>query len=113
MISNTLYAQYIDERQGLKIIEDEHGFITYKIKDEECFLAEMFVRKEYRRAGYGAKLLDRLIETAQGCEYICANIWLWDPNANGTLAGALASGFKLARTGDGFIKIVLDLKRGK
>lgn len=113
MIRDTLYAQYIKERQGLSILENENGFIIYKLTEQECFIQDMFVQKEYRRAGVGKDLLNRLKDIACGCDVILANIWLWDPNCNITLAGALACGFRVNRMNDGFIQIILDLEKGK
>lgn len=113
MISDTLYARYIDERQGLRVLEQEHGFLTYRIEKNECFIMDMYVRKEYRRAGYGTKLIESLEQVCEGCDAIFANIWLWDPNCNGTMAGALATGFKLFKTGEGVITVAKDLRKGK
>jgi len=113
MISDTLYAQYIKERQDHRILENEHAFITYQIKDKECFIVDMFVRKEYRRKGAGLSILNELKAIVEGCAVITANIWLWDSNCHGTLQGALACGFKLVGTGDAFIRVVFDLRKEK
>ncbi len=114
MISSTLYAEYIKERQGINIIEDEYGFITWQPRKDECFIVDMYVRPDYRKQKCGQRLLSRLVnEVKNSAKVMTANIWLWDPNCNGTLQASLASGFTLGGTGDGFIRIVMHLGKDK
>ncbi|NJM09340.1 MAG: hypothetical protein HC883_00110 [Bdellovibrionaceae bacterium] len=113
MISNTLYAKYILEREGLRIIENESAFLTYKITDRECFIANMFVDWSKRNAGNGRALIEELMKVAEDCDVITANIWMWDPNANKTLQAALATGFVVAHAADGVLLISKKLKESR
>ncbi len=38
MIKDTLYAKYISQRAGHEILENEHGFVIYKINGESVLL---------------------------------------------------------------------------
>lgn len=107
MISDTLYAEYIEEREDAGIIENDVGFLTFKIRDRECFLIDMFVKKSARKSGRGRGLLDSLeaVGRMSGCEVITANIFLQDPNANSTLGAALASGFRLESSANNVLLI--------
>jgi L-amino acid N-acyltransferase YncA len=97
MIQNTLFAKYLSEREGKRIIEDERGFIIYKIQGEECFLAEGFIQVESRGSSAASDLLRNLIATAkaEGCKTVTATIYLSDPGAMRTLAAALKRGFRV------------------
>lgn len=113
MISeDSLYAAYVKERQGLLCLWESYGFIAYKIVEHECFLSDMFIRKEDRKSGKCRELLGSLEEIAKRaeCKIITANIHLWDVNANKTLAAAQACGFEVKGANNGVILIVKELK---
>jgi len=109
MIANTLYAKYIQEREGLEIIENENGFIIYKLYPDECLIVDMFVDNHVRGEGFGRQLLDELKTKAVGCKTITANVWISKPNSNHTLQAALACGFKVMRADNGCLIIARKL----
>lgn len=96
-LTDTLYAKLLAERTDGKILEDEFGFITYRVTGTECFLIDMYVAPEARAKGHGRKLINRLDEAARelGCDRITSNIYLSDPGASNTLLAALQVGFKV------------------
>ena len=110
MISETLYAQYLKERQEAEILENENGFIIYKINQDECFIIDMFIRPEIRGLGQGNDLVRHLkqIAIANGCKAITANIHLADKNANKTLLAGLHAGFKVIRAENNILLICMD-----
>lgn len=114
MIVNNLFADYLKERLGQEIIENEHGFIIYKINGNECFLAEMYIKPESRRSGHGKSLLTELkvIGLDAGCEYITATIHQVDKNAHFTMAGAISCGFKIHNAHNNVITIILNINGG-
>lgn len=58
-----LWAEYIKERQGAKIICLEVGFITYRhVEEDSVFICDFFVLPEHRKKGIGNKLVDMLIK---------------------------------------------------
>lgn len=107
-----LYSQYIYERMGQSSLWRDFGFLAYKIKEKECFIAEMFIHREKRTLGNGRQLLNDLVEIARGngCDVVTANIHLWDQNANKTLIAAISCGFEVSKSGNDVLLISLKLK---
>lgn len=107
MIRGSLYEKYVKERAGCEILEQDFGFISYKIENAECFIADMFVDEPERKKGRSRELMDELSEIAidAGCLRITANIFLNDKNANQTLIAALLIGFNVISAGPVFITI--------
>lgn len=97
MIQNTLFFEYIRDREKKQIIEDENGFLIYKINGDECFLAEAFVSERSRGSSTLSDLLRHLFASAkaEGCKSVCAMIDLADGGAMRTLSAALKRGFKV------------------
>lgn len=96
-LRNTHYEKYVSERLNATIIENEFGFVVFSKKNKELFIDEFFIEKESRLKGKGKLLLSYLCSLAkkEDLDVVTANIFLNDPNATGTLAGALLCGFKI------------------
>lgn len=111
MIQNTLFANYISEREGKRIIEDERGFLIYKIQGDECYLAEGFVREDARGGSAFSDLLRHVYATAQseGCKVVTANIHLADKGAMRTLKAVLNRGFRVASASSDVLLIVKEI----
>lgn len=98
MIKESLYAEYIKERENFEIIEDERGFATFKtFENGECYIRDIFVRKEYRKSNIASMYADQITEIAKrrGCTYLTGTV---SPKANGStisMAVLLGYGFKL------------------
>lgn len=46
------YGLYLEEREGIEIIENGRGFITYSFtKNNELMVHDCFIKKEYRNCG--------------------------------------------------------------
>jgi predicted GNAT superfamily acetyltransferase len=112
MSPESLWANYIQERQGLLSLWRPYGFVAYRIADQECFIADMFIERSERRSGKGRQFIDEMTEIAANreCNVITANIHLADPNANKTLAAAMACGFQVTASGDGVLLIAKKIK---
>lgn len=65
----SLYAQYVSERLGKDVLENEHGFCTCIVMNDRFYLEEIFVRKESRRAGHAQKLADEAVAWAKRMGY--------------------------------------------
>jgi GNAT superfamily N-acetyltransferase len=115
MIKDTLYAKYIKEREDLEVLENESGFITYKISGKECFIANMYVEADQQRKGRGHILIMVLEKLAKnhGCEFLSANIHLKDHGASKTLIAALLVGFEVKAADLGVLVIIKDISGGK
>ena len=88
---DSLYAEFIKERENLEFLETECGFLTFKIVGAECFIADMYVRPERRNTGACEFLLSILFDFAKTkkCEFVSGNIHLNDKGCNRTLRAAL------------------------
>lgn len=93
----SLYADYIKEREGREIVEDEFGFATYRIARQECYIVDIYVSPEHRRSGHAKKYADKITEIARerGCTYLLGTIV---PSTNGStesMKALLAYGFQI------------------
>lgn len=114
MIKDTLYGKYLAKVQNVQFLEDEQGFIFYKITKEECFIMEMGIDDAYIGTKKFKLLLDELTEIAKQkeCTFISANIHVANPGANHSLRSALHYGFKLNRAENGVLLIILNFNEG-
>lgn len=105
LISETLYAKYIKERCGREVFENEHGFITYQIKGEECFLADMCIEPSKRGSRIFKDMIDHLTRIAKGsgCKVVTATIYMADAGKEHSISSALKVGFKILRAENGVI----------
>lgn len=108
LIKNTPYYQYVKDRLGADILEDDTGFIVYTLAGDECFIQDMAVRKGVAGMGYGKTLIADLEELAKkaGCKFISANVHLWDKGAPNTLTAAFKTGFELQNAQNQIITII-------
>jgi GNAT superfamily N-acetyltransferase len=47
----SLYSQYVKERLGKDVIENDDGFCTIVITNDRFYIEDVFVRKEARQTG--------------------------------------------------------------
>lgn len=94
----SLYAEYIAEREGRHILENEYGFMTYIFLPENvCFITDAYVVPEYRKHGLARHFLDNIIVDAKehGCTKLLATVCIQTNNATDSLKTVLAGGFEL------------------
>lgn len=106
-----LYADYILERKGYKCIHDKHGFASFKIEGDECYVEDVYVIPSMRRGKHGTYFMDCVSADAKsaGCKYLSVTIV---PSTNGStesLKAALAYGFKLKACYQNVILMVKEL----
>lgn len=72
-----MYKDYLSEEDGLKVLESSHGFCAYKLRGEECLIAQLYVIPESRKQGKARDLVDAVVSLVKnaGCKYISANIF--------------------------------------
>lgn len=51
-----MWKSYIKERENLDTFETEHGFLTYEIYDDVCFMSDIYIKPEYRNTTAAFKL---------------------------------------------------------
>ena len=95
----SLYSDYVNERLGETVIEEEWGFISFHVEPAlgTVILNDIYIRPEDRKKGRGVELVRKVEQAVKafGCNTMIGYIW---PSANGsTLAmrAALANGFSL------------------
>ena len=97
-----LYAEYVRERLDHEIIEDESGFIEFRInEDKTCFVQDIYVRPKYRKLGSGRakKLADQVRDLAKerGCNTLTANVDILTKGHNEALLFHLRYGMRVQR----------------
>ena len=93
----SLYAQYIKERENRDIIEIDYGFLSYRIFEDECFICDIFVIPRLRKTGAVNYLTDEVTKIAKkaGCKYLAAKVYVTAPYASEGLLRNLHWGFKI------------------
>lgn len=85
----SLFGQYILEREGKHIVEDENGFATYKFENGYVYVEDVYVVKNMRKLNTASKYLDKIAEEAKK-KNINKMITSVSPAAKGTTASIKA-----------------------
>ena len=95
----SLYGDYLAEREGYDIVEDENGFATYIYSPEnsECYIRDIYVKPESRKDHIASHYADEITKLAKlnGCTTLSGSV---DPRSTGatdSLKVLLAYGFKV------------------
>lgn len=106
-----MYFDYIKEREGLDFIIKDYGFCSYSIKDQECFLMDVYIKPEFRKTHKGSTLLNELCSIARDskCTYLTARNYPKSFGSSESLLAALKYGFKVITTNNEFILIAKEL----
>ncbi len=105
------YALYIEERENREIIEDDRGFLTYLITGDQCYVMDVFVKKEHRRLGVTAEYFNLVKEIAKekGCTYLLGSVCTSANNVNESMKWMLSIGYKVTNTAGSMIYFTMDL----
>lgn len=111
----SLYEKYILEREGARVIKNDHAFVAFKVVEDAAFILNIYVEPEFRKSGLAKMMVDEAIKKSidMGAKSIFGDIYFSDPNRAKTLATAIALGFDLF--GSDGIKLVIfkDISGGK
>lgn len=93
----SLYAEYIREREGKEIVEDEKGFVTYTFVPEGCYVVDIYVKPEFRKQGHAAALTDVVacVAKGKGCSKLIGSVCPQAKGSTDSLKALLAYGFQL------------------
>lgn len=95
----SLYAEYISEREGKHIVEDEFGFATYSFVEHlnAVYIEEVFVLPQFRQTGIGASYVSRISELAKSSNYenVITSVSPKAKGATTSLKAILGVGFQL------------------
>lgn len=102
----SLYAEYIMERLGDHIVENEKGFATFRFPDEKTvYIVDIYVKPDFRNQRVAVDLADFIMETAKkrGCTKMLGSVV---PSAKGSTSSVkvlLGYGMKLDSAGNDFV----------
>lgn len=93
----SLFGQYIKEREGKEIVEDDTGFATYFYINEGVYIQDIYVHPDHRHTGAASKLADQIaaIAKAKGNTKMYGSIMPTAKNSTASLKALLAYGFSL------------------
>lgn len=108
---HSLYGQYIQEREGKSILENEHGFFTYSIKGEECYIEDIFIKKESRRSGIATEMANKVAEAAvkAGCKYLTGTCIPSTNGATESMKAMFSYGFRVLACQEDRIILIKEL----
>lgn len=111
MSSKSLYGQYIAEREGKHIIENEFGFATYFFTGEFCYIEEIFVLEPHRKSGIAAKYADEIAKEAKsvGVNKLLGSVSPKAPSSTQSLKVLLAYGFQLLSSEQNLIYLAKEI----
>jgi Acetyltransferase (GNAT) family len=77
-----MYAEYLKEREGKNVLENEHGFVVFKYFDEFTYIIDIYVKPEMRKSHVASVLANEVcaISKALGKKQILGSV---DVRANG------------------------------
>lgn len=106
-IANTLYADYIREREGAHVYESPSAFVTFKIAGEECLITNLYVKPEVRKGTTGPRFMLNFFEHARslGAKKFFGFIRVNDTYKERMLSLALRVGFKIVETDTSMIVV--------
>ncbi len=111
MAQNSLWASYKLESLGLHTIELDWGLASYCLGNDCLFIDEFYIRPDFRRNGYGRKLLEMIKSVAieAGKPSIRSTVSLNNKTSVLSLQAQLAGGFVPIKAENGMILLSLEL----
>lgn len=93
----SLFADYIQERLGKEVIEDEDAFVTYFFQEDYVYVEDVYTRPESRRQGKIYKMVDKVAAIAKekGYSKMLGSVVPSANNSTASLHVLLNYGFKL------------------
>lgn len=103
-----MYADYLKEREGIETLSKPFGFISYKIVGEECYLANVYIKPEFRSKNMFSLLLGDLevIAKKAGCKDISTNVHVQDSRCSLNVKIALKFDFNIIKADHNIIVMV-------
>jgi len=108
----SLYAQYLCERTNDFILEDDHGFATYRyLDDNKVYIIDIFVEKEFRKNGIATVIANKIAKQAKrdGRTLLIGSVQPSAKNSSESMKALLAYGMKIESSGQDFIILRKDI----
>lgn len=92
-----MIREYFKEIQNLDILENEYGFILYRIADNNLHIQHMYVKPKARAMKVATMLADELVAKAkaEGCTTMTGDIEPTNQNATDSMRFILSYGLKV------------------
>lgn len=103
----SLYANYIKEREGLSIIENDKGFVTYKISKPVIFIQDLYVAPEFRRTGAATEFGDAVVKIGKEnqCSILRGDVCPTATGASEAMLFQLNYGMKISNSNQDIISL--------
>lgn len=110
-MDKSLYARYIEEREGAILIEHPYGFAIYKLEPSYCYLQDIYVLPELRKSGHGVSLMNEVVEVAKkhGHTKLLGSVVPSTPFSDSMFKIMQGLGFKLHGSGPDIIYLVKEI----
>lgn len=97
-----MLKEYFKEIQNLDIIENEYGFILYRITDDNLHIQHIYVKPRARTMKIATMLADELVEKAksEGCITMTGDIEPTNQNATDSMKFILSYGLSVLEAND-------------
>ncbi len=106
-----MFKEYFMELKDLQVYETNEGFILYRITPQHLYLADVYVKPEFRRNRNSFSMADSLVEVARdaGCQYVLCDVEPSNINATASVKVILAYGFQIAEAHQDEIIFIKDI----
>lgn len=107
----SLYGRYIWETREVRIMEGQHGFATYLISKDECYIEDVYVDADQRHRGIGRKLIDQIVDAAKDakCKTLTTTVNGRFKDPDTSLKSCFAYGFKISKILDDIIFLRMEI----
>jgi predicted GNAT superfamily acetyltransferase len=94
---SSLYAQYLKDREEYEIVENEFGFATYKVFENEVYIRDIYVVPEKRKVGMAKTMADQVCFYAKqkGAQKLIGSVDITASGATDSLKVLLAYGMSI------------------
>lgn len=95
-----MWQAYLKEREGMDVLETEHGFLSYKITNDECYIKDIYVAEAHRKSGMASAMADKVAEVAKGkgCKWLTGSVSPPAEESHASLLVLIAYGMKLIKS---------------
>lgn len=106
------YAEYLKERLGDEIIENEHGFVVFRyLNDQTVYIVDIFIAHKHREMNNASLLANEVIKIAKqrGCTILIGSVVPTTKNSTISLKVLLGYGMTLQSASQDFITFKKDI----
>ena len=96
---------------GPRIIHCEHGFATYHLNSESCYIEDIYVVPEQRKSGVAKEMADKITEIAKECglKTLIGSVNIKANGKDSSMRVLLAYGMTLAETNGDMIYLTKEI----